>query len=226
MVAGQFHSGGMALHRPERRVVPRLMPNSWKLGVAASFRSARKSPNPREETMVRAYIKSAVAGAFLLSMATAALAVTGEYGNRCTMGLAFGKDVQTDCSVNAQLQGKTYCFGSKSAMTEFMGILRAISPRRRRIIRRCAPSRLELLMNARGPFPFGEGPFYYSWPVYKPLNDFPKWVISGHHGGYVVGPFMPHKQKRFTTRQGLACNARALHIRRSREGLCAGRLLR
>ena len=70
--------------------------------------------------MVRAYIKSAMAGAFLLGMATGALAVTGEYGNMCTMGLATGKQIQTDCSVNAQLQGKTYCFGSKEAMAEFM----------------------------------------------------------------------------------------------------------
>jgi YHS domain-containing protein len=70
--------------------------------------------------MVRPYIKSAVAGAFLLGMATAALAVTGEFSNMCTMGLASGKDIQTDCSVNAQLQGKTYCFGSKEAMTQFM----------------------------------------------------------------------------------------------------------
>ena len=38
----------------------------------------------------------------------------------CTMGLALGKDIQTDCSINAQVQGKTYCFGSKEAMTEFM----------------------------------------------------------------------------------------------------------
>ena len=38
--------------------------------------------------MVRAYITSAVAGAFLLGMATAAMALTGEYGNMCTMGLA------------------------------------------------------------------------------------------------------------------------------------------
>jgi len=53
-------------------------------------------------------------------MATAALAVTGEYGNMCTMGLATGKDIQTDCSINAQVQGKTYCFGSKEAMAEFM----------------------------------------------------------------------------------------------------------
>jgi YHS domain-containing protein len=25
-----------------------------------------------------------------------------------------------DCSINAQLQGRTYCFGSKEAMAEFM----------------------------------------------------------------------------------------------------------
>ena len=63
--------------------------------------------------MFRAYLKSAVAGAFLLGFATAALAVTGEFGNMCSMGLASGKDIQTDCSINAQLEGKTYCFGSK-----------------------------------------------------------------------------------------------------------------
>ena len=70
--------------------------------------------------MRRAYVTSAVAGAFLLGMATAAMAVTGEYGNMCSMGLALGKDIQTDCSINAQIQGKTYCFGSKEAMNEFM----------------------------------------------------------------------------------------------------------
>ena len=56
----------------------------------------------------------------LLGFATAALAVTGEYGNMFSMGLALGKDIQTDCSINAKLQGKTYCFGSKEAMAEFM----------------------------------------------------------------------------------------------------------
>jgi YHS domain-containing protein len=70
--------------------------------------------------MVGAYIKSAVAGAFLLGMATAALAVTGEYGNMCAMGLASGKDIATDYSINAEIQGKTYCFGSKEAMADFM----------------------------------------------------------------------------------------------------------
>jgi hypothetical protein len=70
--------------------------------------------------MVRAYIKSAVAVVFLLGFATSALGVTGEFSNMCTMGLASEKDIQTDCSINAQLQGKTYCFGSKEAMAEFM----------------------------------------------------------------------------------------------------------
>ena len=70
--------------------------------------------------MVKAYLKSAVAGAFLLGMTTAALAVSGEFSNMCTMGLASEKDIQTDCSINAQLVGKTYCFGSKEAMGEFM----------------------------------------------------------------------------------------------------------
>jgi YHS domain-containing protein len=56
----------------------------------------------------------------MLGLTTAALAVTGEFSNMCTMGLASGKDIQTDCSINTQLQGKTYCFGSKEAMTQFM----------------------------------------------------------------------------------------------------------
>jgi YHS domain-containing protein len=70
--------------------------------------------------MVRSYITSAFVGALLLGLATAALAVTGEFSNMCTMGLASGKDIQTDCSINTQIQGKTYCFGSKEAMTQFM----------------------------------------------------------------------------------------------------------
>ena len=35
-------------------------------------------------------------------------------------GLAMGKDVQTDCSINGQIGGKTYCFGSEEAKTTFM----------------------------------------------------------------------------------------------------------
>jgi YHS domain-containing protein len=70
--------------------------------------------------MGRAYITSAVAGAFLLGLATAALAVNGEFGNMCAASLAAGKDTQTDRSINGQYLGKTYCFGSKAAMAEFM----------------------------------------------------------------------------------------------------------
>jgi len=70
--------------------------------------------------MVRAYITSAISGALLLGMTTAALAVTGEYDNMCTMGLALGKDVATDCTINGQIGGKTYCFGSEQAKTDFM----------------------------------------------------------------------------------------------------------
>ena len=70
--------------------------------------------------MSRGYITSAFAGALLIGLTTAALAATGEFNNMCTEGLSLGKDVQTDCSINAQLNGKTYCFGSKDAMTEFM----------------------------------------------------------------------------------------------------------
>jgi len=68
--------------------------------------------------MLKAYVMPAMAGAFLLGLATTAWA--GEFGNQCTMALALGKDVQTDCSINGQVEGKTYCFGSKEAMTQFM----------------------------------------------------------------------------------------------------------
>jgi hypothetical protein len=70
--------------------------------------------------MTVSILKSALAGAMLLGLATAAWAVTGEFDNMCTMGLATSKNIQTDCSINSQLQGRTYCFGSKEAMAEFM----------------------------------------------------------------------------------------------------------
>src|SRR5262245_66350667 len=74
----------------------------------------------KEETMFSACIRSAVAGACLSAMATAALAATGEYGNMCSMGLAMGKDVPTDCTVNVKLKGKPYCFRSPSALTQLL----------------------------------------------------------------------------------------------------------
>ena len=70
--------------------------------------------------MTRGYITSAFAGALLLGLGTAALAVAGQFDNMCTQGLAKGKDVQTDCSVNTTIAGKTYCFGNEDAKAAFM----------------------------------------------------------------------------------------------------------
>jgi YHS domain-containing protein len=68
--------------------------------------------------MKKLYIASAIAGAMLF--ATAATASTGEYGNMCAMGQALGQDVKTDCSINAEIGGKTYCFGNDDAKMTFM----------------------------------------------------------------------------------------------------------
>ena len=71
--------------------------------------------------MRRSYITSAFSGALLLCLGTtAALAVTGEFNNMCTEGLALGKDINTDCKINAVIEGKTYCFGSEQAKSDFM----------------------------------------------------------------------------------------------------------
>jgi YHS domain-containing protein len=64
--------------------------------------------------------KTMLTAAFAGAMLFATAAIAGEYSNYCTMGLATGKKIQTDCSVSSQLEGKTYCFGSKEAMGEFM----------------------------------------------------------------------------------------------------------
>lgn len=70
--------------------------------------------------MTRTAILSAMTGAMLLGVATAAFAATGEYDDMCTMGLALGKEIKTDCSINESIDGKTYCFGNEEAKTIFM----------------------------------------------------------------------------------------------------------
>lgn len=77
----------------------------------------------------------------MLGLATAPMAATkGEFNNMCTQGLALGKDVPTDCSVNTTIKGKTYCFGNEQAKTDFVkesggqsrkgaGLLRKQAPR-------------------------------------------------------------------------------------------------
>lgn len=53
--------------------------------------------------MSRSYVASAIAGAFVLGLATAAIAAAkGEFNNLCTMGLAAHKIMHTDCSVNTK----------------------------------------------------------------------------------------------------------------------------
>lgn len=68
--------------------------------------------------MTRFSLAALVAGALMTGAALAATA--GEYGNMCALGYALEKDVATDCSVNAVIDGKTYCFGNEDAKTIFM----------------------------------------------------------------------------------------------------------
>jgi YHS domain-containing protein len=70
--------------------------------------------------MTRTIAMTALAGALSIGLATAALAATGEFSNMCSWGLANHKDVQTDCSVNAMMKGKTYCFSSEDAKNQFL----------------------------------------------------------------------------------------------------------
>ena len=70
--------------------------------------------------MRRSHITCAIVGASLLGLATAALAVTGEFGKRDAMSLVNDKDTPTDCSINESYGGKTYCFGSEEAHKTFM----------------------------------------------------------------------------------------------------------
>jgi YHS domain-containing protein len=81
---------------------------------------ANPNDNIRRCTMRRAYVTSALAGAFALGLVTAGLAATGEFDNLCAQGLATGQQIKTDCSVNAQIEGKTYCFGNEEAKAAFM----------------------------------------------------------------------------------------------------------
>jgi YHS domain-containing protein len=66
--------------------------------------------------MRKLYLASAMAGAMLFATSTFA----AEFDDTCAMGLALGKDLHTNCSVSAEIAGKTYCFGDEKAKTLFM----------------------------------------------------------------------------------------------------------
>ena len=71
--------------------------------------------------MKRTSLLCAVSGAVMLVLSIgAASAMEGEFGNECTMGLALGQEIKTDCSVNTVYNGKTYCFGNETAKTVFL----------------------------------------------------------------------------------------------------------
>ncbi len=59
-------------------------------------------------------------GVVLLGTATVALAAEAKFEGECVMGLALGKDIKTDCSVNTVNDGKTYCFGNEQAKSIFL----------------------------------------------------------------------------------------------------------
>jgi hypothetical protein len=46
-----------------------------------------------------------IASILIVGFAGSAYAVTGQFDNMCSWGLANHKDVQTDCSVNATIKG-------------------------------------------------------------------------------------------------------------------------
>jgi YHS domain-containing protein len=63
------------------------------------------------------------ATAIILSLGlcfSAAAATQGEFENDCVMGLALGKEIKTDCSVNTVYAGSTYCFGNETAKQLFL----------------------------------------------------------------------------------------------------------
>ncbi len=50
----------------------------------------------------------------------AGLACAGEFGDHCTTGLSMGRLIKTKCEINDVVEGKTYCFGSEAAKTEYL----------------------------------------------------------------------------------------------------------
>jgi YHS domain-containing protein len=68
--------------------------------------------------MNRLLIPLAVAA--LLALTLAAEGGAPEFGGECVMGLATGKDIKTDCSVNTVIDGKTFCFGNEQAKQIFL----------------------------------------------------------------------------------------------------------
>jgi YHS domain-containing protein len=71
--------------------------------------------------MMRRFLRAGVTGAFMAALTSPAMGGgPPEYEGECVMGLALGKHIKTDCSVNTVLEGKTYCFGNEQAKAIFL----------------------------------------------------------------------------------------------------------
>jgi YHS domain-containing protein len=75
---------------------------------------------PKSRTKSLCVLALAATLSLASSAALAVEAADGEFGGECVMGLALGKDIQTDCSVNTVYKGKTYCFGNETAKSLFL----------------------------------------------------------------------------------------------------------
>jgi len=70
---------------------------------------------------MRTLLRSAIVGSLLFAVSgDTAFATEEEFGGECVMGLALGKDIKTDCSVNTVYNGKIYCFGNETARELFL----------------------------------------------------------------------------------------------------------
>jgi len=70
---------------------------------------------------MRTSLRSAIVGSLLFAVSGGtAFATEGEFDGDCVMGLALGKDIKTDCSVNTVYNGKIYCFGNEKARELFL----------------------------------------------------------------------------------------------------------
>jgi len=70
---------------------------------------------------MRTSLRSAIVGSLLFAVSGGtAFATEGEFDGECVMGLALGKDIKTDCSVNTVYNGKIYCFGNEKARELFL----------------------------------------------------------------------------------------------------------
>jgi YHS domain-containing protein len=69
---------------------------------------------------MRVVLLCLVAVTLTLLSVPAVAATDGEFENDCVMGLALGKEIKTDCSVNTVYGGSTYCFGNETAKQLFL----------------------------------------------------------------------------------------------------------